>query len=116
MDERMAHAPAGTVFEVDKSYLGMPVLRVSSAHILDQAARKQADRAQFYDAPAGERSMAKAVTAFNTIYGTSLTEVQGWQFMALLKMVRASQGAYRADNFIDQVSYGAFAGEAACNR
>jgi hypothetical protein len=81
--------------------------------ILDQARKEQADRAQFYDAPAGERSMAKTVAAFNAIFGTQLTEVQGWQFMELLKLVRSSQGKPRADNYVDGASYAALAGEAA---
>ena len=81
--------------------------------ILDQAKAEQANRAQFYDAPAGERSMGKAIAAFNVMHGTRLTEVQGWQFMELLKMVRSSQGTPRLDNYVDGASYCALAGEAA---
>lgn len=81
--------------------------------ILSQAAAEQSQRATFYDAPQGERSMAKTVAMFNVLHGTQLTEVQGWQFMEILKMVRSSQGALRVDNFIDSASYASLAGEAA---
>ena len=72
------------------------------------------DRAATRDATdTGERSMAKTVAAFNTIYGKDLTEEQGWQFMALLKIVRGSQGGFRDDDYTDQAAYAALAGEAA---
>lgn len=89
---------------------------MKSPDILEQAVKEQTDRARFYDAPDGERSMGKTVAAFNAIHGTSLTEVQGWQFMELLKMVRATQGAPRADNYVDGASYAALAGEAALSQ
>jgi hypothetical protein len=37
-------------------------------------------RASTYDAPAGERSMAKTVAIFNTYAGTEITEEQGWHW------------------------------------
>ena len=63
------------------------------------------------DSDTGERSMARTVAAFNAIYGTDLTETQGWHFMELLKMARSSQGAYVADDFDDKVAYAALAAE-----
>lgn len=60
-----------------------------------------------------ERSMEATVEAFNAIYSTELTEVQGWQFMMLLKMVRARGGDYREDDYADMVSYAALAAECA---
>ena len=39
---------------------------------------------------------------------------RGWLFMAILKMVRSQQGAYRADNYEDGAAYFALMGEAAC--
>jgi hypothetical protein len=86
---------------------------VETARILEQAAVEQRARAEFYDAPNGELSMAKAVAAFNAVHSLGMTEVQGWQFMELLKMVRASQGKPRLDNFVDGCSYAALAGAAA---
>ena len=81
--------------------------------ILAQAGDEMANRAETYDKPEGERSMAKTVAAFNVITGHELTEQQGWQFMELLKIVRSNQGGYRADSFIDGAAYAALAGEAA---
>lgn len=80
---------------------------------LQQALNALTDRASTRDAADGERSMDKTVAAFNTIFGKDLTEEQGWQFMALLKIVRGSQGGYRSDDYIDQAGYSALAGEAA---
>jgi len=70
-------------------------------------------RASTYDAPAGERSMAKTVAMFNTYAGTEITEEQGWHFMEILKIVRASQGEFKADNYEDGAAYAALAGESA---
>ena len=81
--------------------------------ILAQAGEEMANRAETYDKPEGERSMAKTVAAFNVITGHELTDQQGWQFMELLKIVRSNQGGYRADSFIDGAAYAALAGEAA---
>ena len=71
------------------------------------------DRAVTHDAPQGERSMAKTVAAFNALNGTEMTEVQGWQFMVLLKLARSTQGEFNSDNFEDGCAYVALAGEAA---
>jgi hypothetical protein len=57
-----------------------------------------------------ERSMARTVKAFNAITGLSLTETQGWVFMAVLKLSRESSG-HDPDNFIDGAAYMALAGE-----
>jgi hypothetical protein len=88
---------------------------VTAVDILNLAAGHMQDRAETYDAPQGERSMGKTVAAFNAIYGTDLTE-EGWAFMVLLKMVRTSQGEYRADNYEDGTAYFALMGETAANR
>lgn len=85
----------------------------SAADILSQAASEMKDRAETYDKPDGERSMAATVTAFNAITGHDLTEQQGWQFMETLKMVRSNQGAFHPDCFVDGAAYAALAGEAA---
>ena len=87
--------------------------RVTAPDILNQANAEMSDRAKTYDAPAGERSMAKTVAAFNAIFGKDLTEVEGWQLMAILKIVRSSQGDFRLDNFVDGAAYMGLAGEAA---
>ena len=85
-----------------------------NAHdILQAAAGHMRDRAATYDKPEGERSMGATVAAFRAVTGVSLTETQGWLFMALLKAVRSQQGAYRADSFEDGAAYFALAGESA---
>jgi len=83
----------------------------TAGDFLHVACEQLEDRASQRDAPDGERSMRRCVEAFNALYGTALTETQGWQFMSLLKKARAAQGEYRADDFVDDVAYAALAGE-----
>ena len=84
-----------------------------AANILNAALSHMRDRAATYDKPEGERSMGATVDAFLAVTGVSMTEEQGWLFMALLKAVRSQQGAYRADSYEDGAAYFALAGEAA---
>src|SRR5690554_1026720 len=87
---------------------------MTTAHeILRAAQEHMKDRASTYDKPEGERSMAATVEAFSLITGVSMTEEQGWLFMAVLKAVRSQQGDYRADSYEDGAAYFALAGEAA---
>ena len=86
---------------------------MNAPDILNAASSEMSDRAATYDAPEGERSMGKTVSAFNALTGHKLTEQQGWQFMELLKIARSNQGGYRADSFVDGAAYAALAGEAA---
>lgn len=83
--------------------------------ILASAMAHMDERAKQYDAPAGERSMAATVELFNSLTGRNLTEVEGWKFMVLLKLVRAESAKGKAlqDSFEDAVAYMALAGEAA---
>ena len=85
----------------------------TAANILTAALGHMRDRAATYDKPEGERSMGATVEAFLAVTGVSMTEEQGWLFMALLKAVRSQQGAYRADSYEDGAAYFALAGEAA---
>jgi hypothetical protein len=87
-------------------------------YYLEAAASEMADRAASRDAVDGERSMARAVAAFNTLYGHELSETEGWQFMSILKKSRSARGAYREDDHTDDVAYAALAAESAwgnCN-
>lgn len=84
---------------------------LTASDFLYSAAEELQDRASQRDAPDGERSMRRCVEAFNALYGTRLTETQGWQFMSLLKKARAAQGQYRADDYVDDAAYAALAGE-----
>ena len=86
---------------------------ITAANILTAALGHMRDRAATYDKPEGERSMGATVDAFLAVTGVSMTEEQGWLFMALLKAVRSQQGAYRADSYEDGAAYFALAGEAA---
>ncbi|GAB2875881.1 DUF6378 domain-containing protein [Microbulbifer echini] len=85
----------------------------SAPAFLEKGAQHMRDRAEQRDNEEGERSMAKTVNAFNALYGTYLTEEQGWMFMVLLKQSRASCGVFVADDYEDGAAYFGLAGEAA---
>ena len=85
-------------------------LVATSVSILNEAANCIGNRASERDTDA-ERSMAATVRAFNGMFGTELTEEQGWHFMTLLKMSRAKGGEYRRDDYVDGAAYFALAGE-----
>jgi len=85
----------------------------TAVSILEAGLGHMQDRAVTYDSPQGERSMGKTVGMFNTLYGLELTEEQGWAFMAILKLVRTSQGNFKLDNFEDMAAYSGLMGEAA---
>ena len=81
-----------------------PDLLREAATIIDQ-------RSASRDLPA-ERAMRRTVGAFNTLTGQSLTETQGWLFMAVLKIARASAGTFQRDDLLDGAAYMALALEA----
>jgi len=84
------------------------ILKISSA-LLDE-------KGTGYD-NGKERSMAKIVAAFNTITGHTLTELEGWEFMKVLKAVRMfTTDIPSSDTFFDAVSYSALQAEAFMNR
>lgn len=80
-------------------------LLIEAADTIDQRG-KQRDQAN------GERSMARTVAAFNALTGKELNEVDGWKFMAVLKLARSRCG-HNLDDYIDGAAYMALAGEAA---
>lgn len=80
--------------------------------ILQDARQAILDRAATRDLQA-ERSMARAVAAFNAITGQQLTETQGWLFMVQLKAARATAGAHNLDDYVDGAGYFGLAGESA---
>lgn len=53
--------------------------------------------------------MNRTVIAFNTLTGHTLTETQGWLFMAVLKLSRALGGAFNRDDLLDGAAYMALA-------
>lgn len=80
----------------------------SAPEFLRHAATLIEQRAASRDLPA-ERSMKSAVEAFNALTSQSLTELQGWVFMAVLKMARAHAGALNPDDYLDGAAYMALA-------
>lgn len=81
--------------------------------LLGRAAAHMHDRASTYDKPEGERSMGKAVSAFNAITGRDLTESEGWMLMQQLKLVRLfARSDYHADSAEDNIAYAALMAEA----
>lgn len=81
--------------------------------LLGRAARHMHDRASTYDKPEGERSMGRAVQAFNAITGRDLTESEGWLLLQVLKDVRLfTRSEYHADSAEDCIAYAALKAEA----
>lgn len=85
-----------------------------STEFLQRAIDLQAERGKQYDNPEGERSMGRAITAFNAITGRDLLESEGWLLMQILKDVRQWQRPTEChqDSIEDCVSYAALKAEA----
>lgn len=75
-----------------------------------QLARDALVRGIERDTPTGERSMAKAVAAFNSLTGLELTEEDGNRFMICLKLAR-SMTSQNVDNYVDICGYAVLAEE-----
>ena len=56
-----------------------------------------------------ERSMGRAIAAFNTLTGHTLTETNGWLLLAILKLARATVGKFQPDDLKDCAAYVALA-------
>lgn len=103
---------ADALSEIDEARIA-----ASAAPTILRAAAEAIDaRAALRDCPQGERSMGRCVAAFNAITGHQLTEVEGWHFMELLKLARATAGGHHLDDHTDRAAYAALAGEAAERR
>jgi hypothetical protein len=86
---------------------------LTAPKLLERAAQIMTDRASTYDQPEGERSMGRAVSAFNAITGQTLSESEGWLLLQLLKDARQWQrAAYHADSAEDCIAYAALKAEA----
>lgn len=85
----------------------------SAEQLLRKAEVIMVERGKQYDSTGQnrERSMGRIVAAFNCLYGTSLTEQQGWYFMLLVKLARQEVKPH-ADSMEDAIAYAALAGEA----
>ena len=79
--------------------------------LLRNAADLIEERGKERDREGGERSMAAAVGAFNCLSGHSLTEADGWRFMAALKLARSFGGGYKRDDYEDLAAYAALTAE-----
>lgn len=122
MDAIMEHQmqeiePGGIVF-VDPEAMGTAQAAtelpdVKAPELLGRAAMHMHDRASTYDSPGGERSMGRAVEAFNAVTGRDLSESEGWLLLALLKQARLfTRSAYHADSAEDAIAYMALLAEA----
>lgn len=81
------------------------ILRQAAQTIDDRAAERDLER---------ERSMGRAVAAFNAATGHELNERDGWLFMVALKMARAcTNDTGNPDDYVDGAAYFALAGESA---
>ena len=89
--------------------------KASADNILQFARNTIVDRGTTYDSTGQgqERSMRKVVAMFNALTGHTITEAQGWKFMACLKLARSEQGQHKLDNYLDGAAYMALAGECA---
>ena len=86
---------------------------VMAPELLGRAAALMYERGKTYDEPEGERSMGKAVAAFNAITGHTITESEGWLLLQVLKDVRLfTRSAYHADSALDCIAYAALKAEA----
>lgn len=88
-------------------------MKTTAQQLLNKAASHMQKRADTYDKPEGERSMAATVAAFNIITGRDLTESEGWLLMQVLKDVRDRQRAEpHQDSLEDGIAYSALKAEA----
>lgn len=100
----------GTIESVDT--MQQPPLPLA-AELLGRAARHMHDRSSTYDKPDGERSMGRAVEAFNAITGHRLVESEGWLLLQVLKDVRLfTRSSYHEDSAEDCIAYAALKAEA----
>lgn len=76
------------------------LLRESADLIESRAAERDVDE---------ERSMCRAVAAFNTLTGNDLAETDGWLLLAVLKLARATAGKFQPDDLKDCAAYVALA-------
>ena len=88
-------------------------LRTTAQGLLSKARDHMLDRAATYDKPEGERSMRRAVEAFNAITGRGLEESEGWLLLQVLKDVRDRQRREpHVDSLEDCIAYAALKAEA----
>lgn len=88
-------------------------MKTTAPQLLNKAATIMEQRGKQYDKPGGERSMGRAVEAFNTITGSTMSESEGWLLLQILKDVRDRQRAEpHEDSLEDCIAYAALKAEA----
>lgn len=86
---------------------------VTAVGVLQAAADHMQARAATYDQPGGERSMGRAVAAFNALTGRDLYESEGWLLLQLLKDARLfARPGWHQDSAEDCVAYASLKAEA----
>lgn len=86
---------------------------MKAPELLTKAASIMEERGKQYDKPEGERSMGRAVQAFNAITGRDLSESEGWLLMECVKNVRDRQRKLpHQDSLEDGIAYAALKAEA----
>lgn len=86
---------------------------MSAEKLLTDAAQIMQERAKQYDSPTGERSIGRAVSAFNCVTGNKMTEAEGWLLLQLLKDVRqwTTPNVAHVDSLQDCIAYAALKAE-----
>jgi hypothetical protein len=109
-DAQVAVSPEAIDEQIAADF-GVPQL--TARRLLLEAAGIQDQRAQQYDQPSGERSMADAVAALEILWPGPMTEVKGWLLQVMIKIVRARNAPrFHRDSWVDGASYVSLAGEA----
>lgn len=94
-------------------YLSPPPIPDTAPAFLSKAKSLMEERGKTYDTSGNERSMGRAVSAFNAVTGRDLKESEGWLLLQLLKDVRQwSKPDYHADSAEDCIAYAALKAEA----
>lgn len=81
---------------------------------LREAASVIEERGKLRDKENGERSMLRAVSAYRMLRDNKMdSELDGWLFMCILKMARATAGKTHEDDWTDLCGYAALGAECA---
>ena len=116
IDQRRAEMDCVAALESTDRHLSSDAptpLRTTAQGLLSKARDHMLDRAATYDKPEGERSMGRAVEAFNAITGRDLEESEGWLLLQVLKDVRDRQRREpHVDSLEDCIAYAALKAEA----
>ena len=83
----------------------------SAPQVLQAALDALAQRAVIRDQPTGERSGKRAAAILTAWTGREWSEDDVWSVLFAVKMARAEQGAFHADDYIDLCGYAALMAE-----